>query len=135
MGKKIFLAIIILFVGASFLRIAPLIYKGYAPTGAHDNLVLARNFALTGEFKIENEKNVILSSSRAGREGIESSLGNRLTVFLEAEIFKIFGFSPNLPFYASVILFALSTVLIFLLVLRIFNDFWLALSAGVFDLF
>lgn len=133
--KKIIFSIIILFALAFGLRMAPIVYKGYAPTGSHDNLILSRNLAQTGEYKLESEKNVILAVSEVKDNGINSTFGNKLTIFLEAEIFKLFGFSPNLPFYFSVFLFALSTVLIFLLVLRIFGNFYLAFSATLFDIF
>ncbi|MCR4283793.1 MAG: hypothetical protein NUV64_00540 [Parcubacteria group bacterium] len=135
MNKKIIFSIIALFILSFGLRIAPVLYKGYAPTGLHDNLILSRNLAKTGEYKLENEKNVILASSKVKDEGVTSSFGNKLSIFLEAEIFKFFDFSPNLPFYSSIFLFALSTVLIFLLVFRIFGNLYLAFSAALFDTF
>ncbi len=135
MNKKILFSIIILLILSFGLRIAPIIYKGYAPTGAHDNLILARNLAETGEYKLESEKNVVLASSQVKEKGAVSTFGNKLTIFIEAGIFKIFGFSANLPFFVSVFMFAITTVLIFLLVLRIFDNFYLALITALFDIF
>ncbi|PIR57680.1 MAG: hypothetical protein COU71_02875 [Parcubacteria group bacterium CG10_big_fil_rev_8_21_14_0_10_38_31] len=135
MNKKIIFSIIALFILSFGLRITPIVYKGYAPTGLHGDLIIARNLAQTGEYKLESEKNIILASSRVKDEGSISTLGNRLTILLEAEVFKFFGFSANLPFYFSVFLFALSTVLICLLVLRLFGNFYLAFSSALFDTF
>ena len=134
MVKKIIIACSILFV-LSFFRIAPVVYKGYAPTGLHENIILARNLAVSGKYSIENQKNVILSSSKIAQEGVVSTFGNKLTIYIYSFIFKILGFSPNLPFYASVLMFAFSAVLIFLIIFEIFGNFWLAATASSLDLF
>ena len=134
MVKKIILtAILFLILGA--MRVAPVVYKGYAPSGLYDNLVLSRNLALTSEYSLENKYNAILSSSKIKKEGVQSTLGNKLSVYLEAAVFKVFGFKSNLPFYVSVFLFAISNAFLFLIVYRIFGNYWLATSVAVFDSF
>ncbi len=135
MNKKIIIAAFFIFALAGVLRATPIVYKGYAPTGLHGNLILSRNLAQTSEYKLESEKNVVLATSQVKDEGVESSFGNKLTILLEAEAFNIFGFNLNLPFYLSVFLFALSTALIFFLILRIFGNFYLAFLAALFDIF
>lgn len=134
MAKKIFIVCFFLFA-LSLIKAGPILYKGYAPTGNHDNLVLARNLAETGEYRIENLKNVVLATTELKKQGVDSTLGNKFTIFLGSKIFKILGFSPNLPFFASILLFAFSTVLIFLLVFKVSGNFYLALSAGLIDTF
>lgn len=134
MVKKIILtAILIFFFG--MIKIAPVVYKGYAPSGLHDNLVLSRNLALTGEYKLENKYNVILASSKIKSEGVQSTFGNKLSVYLEAGVFKLFGFSHSLPFYFSVFLFAMSGVFVFFITYRIFGNYWLAVSVASVDSF
>ncbi len=133
-SKKILLFTVIVLFLISLVRIAPLVYKGYAPAATYDNLIMARNLALEGVYKMENKKNVVLAPSRVAGEGVDSTLGNKFTIYLHALIFKIFGFKKELPFYISVFMFAISGILIFLLVLRLFNNYWLALSAFLFDL-
>ena len=134
MAKKIVIACLFLFI-LSFLRIAPVVYKGYAPTGLHENIILARNLAISGKYSIENKNNVILSSSKVAQEGVISTFGNKLTIYIYSFIFKILGFSPNLPFYVSVLMFAFSAVLIFLIIFEIFGNFWLAATASSLYLF
>lgn len=134
MVKKIVLTAI-LFVILGMIRFVPVVYKGYAPSGLHDNLLLSRNLALTGEYKLENKYNAILSSSKIKKEGIQSTFGNKLSIYLEAAVFKVFGFKTNLPFYVSVFLFAASNAFLFLIVYRMLGNYWLAVSAAVFDSF
>lgn len=132
--KIIILTLVILFL-VSLIRIAPFVYKGYAPNVTYDNLILSRNLAQEGVYKMESANNVLLSTSRVKNEGVESTLGNKLTIYLDAAAFKIFGFNQNLPFYVSIIMFAFSGVLLFLLILKLFGNYWLALSAFLIDLF
>ncbi len=134
MVKKIILTAIIIFI-LGMIKIAPVIYKGYAPSGLHDNLVLSRNLALTGEYKLENKYNVILALSKIKNEGVQSTFGNRMSIYLESFVFKAVGFNQKLPFYISVFLFALSGVFLFFIVYRIFGNFWLAVSATLVDSF
>lgn len=112
----------------------PLLHKGYTNYFNVDNLVLARNLSLTGEYKSDNEKNVVLSSEIVKEKGVESGLGNKLTPVLYSKIFNIFGFHQEIPVCLSIILFALANVLLVILANRIFNS-WLALIFGVINIF
>lgn len=88
---------------------------------AGENLVLARNLSATGEYKIEDEKGVTLSSKLIKEKGINSNLGNSPTPLLYAKIFNKFGTSLNAAVYATLLIYALTSVLLFLTILRLFN--------------
>jgi len=134
MKKNIILIIICLFLLSLFIHYLPVYKKGYSFNPLGGNLILARNLALTGEFKIENEKNIILSSERIKKEGIYCNWGNKLTPYIYGQIFKVFGFNQNLPFYLSLILWSLSGIILFLIVLKLFN-LKIAVIFGLLDIF
>lgn len=130
---KVWLTVAIFFVLA-WLRYAPVMYKGASPMADFDNLTLAKNYAATGRFSLEDRQNVVLTTDEVINNGQVAKVGNTLTPFLSAAVFKIFGFDPYLPVQVSVVLFALSSALIFLLIYRLFG-WWPALLAGAMDLF
>ena len=99
----------------------PVFHKGYSYNISAVNLVLARNLSSIGEYKIIDEKDVVLSSSLVAKEGILSDRGNKLTPILYSKIFDIFGFNQVVPLYTSLFLYGITTVLLFLLVLKLFN--------------
>ena len=121
MKKNIVLILICLFLLSTVIHFIPIWKKGYSFNPMGGDLILARNFALTGEYKVENEKNIVLSSARVENDGISCDWGNRLTAVIYGQVFKIFGFKQNLPLYFSLILWSLTGSLLFLLVLRLFN--------------
>jgi MFS family permease len=125
---------LVIFCLSFIVHFYPVWHKGYSAGLAADNLILARNLNLTGQYKIENEKNVILSSEKISAEGILSNSGNKLTPFIYAQVFNLFGFKKNLSLYLSLILWSLTTILLFLLVLKLFN-FQIALIFGLIDIF
>lgn len=132
--KYLFILIILIFIFSAVVRYWPIYHKGFPSSFESDNLILARNLALTGEYKIDNEKNVILSWEIIKENGIVSAIGNKLTPILYAGIFKIFGFNKNLPLYVSLALYGIITVLFFLIVLKLFN-IWVALIFVFVDIF
>ena len=134
MKKNITLIIICLFLLSLAVHYYPVYKKGYSFNPLGGNLILARNLALTDEYKIENEKNVILSSQKIKGEGIYCNWGNKLTPYIYSQIFKIFGFNQNLPFYISLVLWALSGIILFFIVLKLFN-FKIAVIFGLLDSF
>ncbi len=134
MKKNIILIITILFLLSLVVHYYPIHKKGYSFNPLGGNLILARNFAETGEFKIESEKNIVLSSERIKDEGIYCNWGNRLTPYIYGYIFKIFGFSHNLPVYLTLILWSLSGIILFLIVLKLFN-LKIAVIFGLLDVF
>jgi hypothetical protein len=135
MKKKYLIAIIILiFVVSVAVRYWPVYHKGFSYSIEVDNLILARNLSLTGEYKIDNEKNVVLSSEIVKEEGIQSKFGNKLTPILYGKIFGLFGFDRNIPLYVSLILYGIVSVLLFLLVLKLFN-IWVVLIFSFIEVF
>ncbi|KKT06987.1 MAG: hypothetical protein UV78_C0007G0004 [Parcubacteria group bacterium GW2011_GWA2_43_17] len=118
----------------SLLRIAPYFYKGQSPWLGYRNLNLARNMALSGKFSVESQQNIFLSSKEISSQGQIANTGNSLTPVIYSWIFKAFGFNYNLPVFVSVILSALTSVLIFLLIFRLLG-LWPALLAASLDLF
>lgn len=136
--QKKYLILIIVLVSIFFLSIAvryyPVFHKGYSYGLNTTNLILARNLSLTGEYKIVDGKDIVLSSSLIKERGLISDEGNKLTSVIYAKLFDIFGFKPNFPLYVSLFLYALTTVLLFLLVFKLFNFKIALIFAGV-DIF
>ncbi|MFH1671588.1 MAG: hypothetical protein ABH889_02345 [Candidatus Portnoybacteria bacterium] len=134
MKRNVVLIIIILFLLSLVVHFYPVFKKGYSFDSFGGNLILARNFALTDQFKIESEKNIYLSSERIEQEGIYCDWGNKLTPYIYGWVFKVLGFNQNLPLYFALILWSLSGVILFLVVLRLFN-LKVALIFGLIDIF
>ena len=132
--KYLFVLIILIFAFSIAVRYWPIYHKGFPSSFESDNLILARNLALTGEYKIDNEKNVILSSEIIEEKGIISAIGNKLTPVLYAGVFKMIGFNKNIPLYVSLVLYGIVTVLFFLIVSKLFN-IWVALIFVFIDIF
>jgi len=128
------ITVIAVFVVAFAVRFYPIYHKGYLPKIGADTLILARNMTLTNEYKIEDERGVILNPSLLNEKGAELNVGNELTRTLYAKVFDVLGFKTSIPLYVSLILWTLTTVLLFLLILRLFN-YWLALLFVLVDIF
>jgi len=127
------LLIVFIFCFSIAVRYWPIYHKGFSWSISADNLILARNLSFANQYSIENNKNIILSSLMV-KEGIPASTSNRLTPLIYSKIFKVLGFSINLPLYFSLIIYAITTILLFLLVLKIFN-LWAALIFAGIDIF
>ncbi len=106
----------------------PVYYKGFSFGFETEGLILARNLSLTGEYKLDNSKNVILSSEKIVTDGIPSKIGNKLTPILYSKIFNILGFKQQIALWVSLVIYGLISVLSFLLVYKTFNV-W---AAGIF---
>jgi len=135
--KKYLLLIAILifiFLFSIAIRYYPVFHKGFSHDINVTDLILARNLNLSGEYKIVDEKNVVLSSFLVKERGVLSNAGNKLTSILYSKVFNLFGFKPNLPLYISLLLYALTTILSFLLVLKLFNLKVALIFAGI-DIF
>lgn len=128
------IAVFFVFIFSFAVRFYPILHKGYPPNIRADSLLLARNLSLSNEYKIESEKGVILSSSLLKERGAITNSGNELSNVLYAKVFDVFGFSPDIPVYVSLVLWALTTALLFLIILRLFN-IWLALIFVLVDIF
>jgi len=116
----IFIVFIIFFISVA-VRYWPIYHKGHSYNVAFENLILARNLNLTGEYKISNEKNVILSSLAVSDSGIISQFGNKLTPVLYSKLFKVFGLNFEIPLIISLALYGFISVLLFILILKLFN--------------
>lgn len=126
--------IVLIFIFSVAIRYWPIFHKGFSYGFSVDNLILARNLSLTNEYKIDNEKNVILSSETVKERGIHSNAGNKLNPVLYGKIFDVFGFNQNLPLYVCLMLYGLVSILLFLLVLKLFN-IWIALLFSFLEIF
>lgn len=125
---KILLALIIFSVSVA-TYCYPVYKKGY-PTGAdYQNLIEARNFALSGTYLNEDAKGVSLSSDNA-QNGSPRGIINPLTPIIYGQIFKYLGFKPQLPLYLSIVLFSLFNVLIFLIVAKLFGNILIGFISG-----
>ena len=121
--KKIYLIIIVAFIFclSVAVRYWPIYHKGYSSGPLADNLILARNLSFANKYSIENDKDIILSSSLISSEGIPASTDNELTPIIYGKIFDFFGFNLSLPLYVSILLYSITTILLFLLVLKLFG--------------
>ena len=97
-------------------------------------MVLARNISILGEAKVVNEKDVVLASVLVKEKGVSLAAKNKLTSIIYAKIFDVVGFNKNIPLYASLFFHSLTTVLLFFLVLRLFN-IRLALAFSIINIF
>ena len=110
-----------IFVVSVAVRYWPIYHKGYSSGLLADNLILARNLSFANKYSIENGKNVILSSSLIEKEGISASTHNELTPIIYGKIFDFLGLNLKIPLYVSILLYSITTVLLFLLVLKLFG--------------
>ncbi len=118
---KILLIVLVLFVVSMAVHYYPVYKKDYSFGFNGGNLILARNFAETGQFNLESPENVILNSQLSAEEGMYYNPGNELTYIIYGNIFKYFGFQKNLALYLSILLWALSGTILFFLVKKLFN--------------
>jgi hypothetical protein len=131
MHKKFFLLALLFLVFIFSFSVHYSLYrsKGFVQT-QYSNLLIARNWAETGQLSYENKENVTLSTESVKTEGIPNNLGNKLTFFLYGSLFRIFGFHPELPLYVAFILYSLTSALVFLIIERTF-DWKTGLVAGL----
>lgn len=133
-SKKTIFIVILIFCLSLAVRYWPILHKGFSSGVSANELILARNLSLTGEYKLDSEKNVVLSSGLVKEQGIQSKFGNKLTPILYAKAFDVFGFNPDFPLYIALGLYGIVSVLLFLLVLKLFN-IWVALLFSFFEVF
>ena len=119
--KALVLISFLIFFVSALVYYWPIQHKGYSHAFETDTLILGRNLSRGLGYKMDSEKNVVLSSETVAERGIESRLGNKLTAVLYGKVFAVFGFDQELPFKVSVAVHALTGVLFFLLTLKLFN--------------
>lgn len=121
-NKKIVFLLLVALVFFSSLATRYFVYraKGYV-SATQNNLIIARNWAQTGQLAFESKDNVFLSSDRIVAEGVPTNLGNKLNFFLYGLIFRYFGFHADWPLYISFILNSLAAVIFFLIAQRLYS--------------
>jgi len=132
--KYIILFALGIFILSLGVRLYPSLHRDNFYAATINLLGISKNLAISGQYSTDNEKSVVLAPGKIPEEGVRSHIGNNLTTLFYGEIFKFSGFKPEIPFYLSIVLFAVSNVLLFLLVLRLFN-IKLALLVSVLDIF
>ncbi len=122
-NKSLLLIILcfLIFIFSFFVHWYPIHKKGYPPSISAEIMVLARNLALTGEYKSQDKIGTVLTSDLIKEKGDYSVEGNKLTPILYGYLFKLFGFNQQLPLYISLILFSLTSIILFLLTYKLFN--------------
>ncbi len=110
-----------IFILSFLIHWYPIQKKGYPPSISPEALILARNLALTGEYKSNNAIGTVLSSELIKKEGDDSLSYNKLTVVLYSYFFKAFGYNQTLPLYISLLIYSLVAVILFILTYRLFN--------------
>jgi len=110
------------FILAVIVWYSPILFKGYSPNGVGIDINIARNINEAGIFSLENNLNVVLSSSLISENGEVSGLGSKLTVFLYAGLWKIFdSLSLDQLFLMSVIINAFALIIFTILVSDLFD--------------
>lgn len=131
--KIIFLATVFL-VGIS-VWYSPVIFKGRAPYRMTELMPIAKNLHKTGFFRLESDKNVYLASSLLKNQGHTAIAGNKLTAYLYAWIFKLFGLlDQNQLVLFSVIINSLTLVVFAAAVYAIFGFKTSALFSVIYTL-
>lgn len=121
--KILFSGLLLLGIGliSFFVRSYPLDQKGFAPVINEVNLAAAKNMYAENTSYLEGKNHVALSARQAKEEGIYSDNANQLTPLIYSKIFKYWKFDTNLPAYISVGIWAVISVLLFVLVWHLFN--------------
>jgi hypothetical protein len=115
---------ILIFIFSFLIHFLPVYLAGYSPAVDSENLILARNLALSGKPMIESDLNVYLSPQvLATVSGLKANTNSQLTPLIYSHLFKIFGFNKNLPLVFSLVCWSLICALIFILFKQWFNFF------------
>lgn len=82
-----------IFIFAILFWYSPVLFKGYPAQSidSEGNLTAARNYASHQIFGSESDLNVVVAPSLVKSNVVETLLGNKLTIFSYAGIFKVFG--------------------------------------------
>jgi len=113
---------LILPVIAAAVWYSPILFKGYPTSGISTETVLGKNLAKTGMYAIENDLNVLLSSSMIKETGHLSFMQDKLTAYFYSLVFKVLGFlSWNQLILFSIALEVITLLIFAFLVLYLFN--------------
>lgn len=85
--------LLVIFTAASFIWYSPVLFKGYPAQNIDSEgvITIARNYSQYGVLGYENDLNVVLAPNLVKASANPTSLGNKLTIFSYATIFKLFG--------------------------------------------
>lgn len=110
------------FISAVAVWYAPVQFKGFSAEPMTEQTVLARNYALTGQYAMENDLNVALAPELIKTQAHPSYAGNKFNAISYAVVFKLFGWQDwNNLVLISVIIYALSLVIFSLSVYLLFG--------------
>lgn len=119
-SKVILIIISVLTVGVIWY--SPFVFKGYSPDAVNDQLVLARNMAVSGKYSLYNDHGVLIASDMIAEKGELSSLGNRFTAILYSKVINLFGWRDTSGFLLiSIILNALALLAFSFIAFRLFG--------------
>src|SRR3989344_5813299 len=120
---KVLLSVLVF--GCSFAAYYyPIHVKGYPVSVGFGTLAKARNFAVSGTYNYESPDGVLLSSERVGDAAVETAVLNPLNPIIYGHLFKyanINSIDLLTLVYLAVILAAISNVIIFFLMVRLFG--------------
>lgn len=118
---KITIIIFAVFI-SGIIWYSPFLFKGYSPDAVNDQLVLARNLAVSGKYSLYNDHGVLLASDMIAEKGETSSIGNKFTAVLYSKVINFFGWQDTGRFLLiSVILNALALLVFSFIALRLFG--------------
>jgi len=123
----IFIAyLIVVFFVIIAIWYSPIIFKGYPAEPMGSEIVLARNYAQTGVYGLEDDLNIVVAPELVSENANVSSLGNKFSALSYAVIFKVFGWQSwdNLLLIAAIIL-ALACI-VYTITLRFLFSPWVA---------
>ena len=127
--KSIF--ILSIFVLAIIVWYSPILFKGYSPYGLSVGALLSQNLYENNSYSLENNLDVVLSSSLIKEQGRFSTYGNKLTPKIYSQIFKIIGLpGANNLILLSIFVNSLALIIFTSLILYLFNF----KTAGIFSL-
>lgn len=118
---KITIIIFAVFI-SGIIWYSPFLFKGYSPDAVNDQLVLARNLAVSGKYSLYNDHGVLIASDMIAEKGELSSIGNRFTAILYSKVIKFFGWQDTNGFLLiSIILNAFALLFFSFIALRLFG--------------
>jgi|GEM_PF-1419276 len=113
---------ILVFCSAVGFWYSPVLFKGSSVELMTEEVVLARNYALTGRYAMENKLNVVVPPSAVGAEAQPSSSGNKFSAISYSLIFKLFGWQGwNNLVFIGVVICAISLIFFTLAVYVVFG--------------
>lgn len=119
--KNIFFLSLV-FVASFAVWYSPAVFKGHVPYKVSELMPIAKNVYKTGRFSMENDKNVYLASSLIKEKGQTSIVGNKMTAYFYAWVFKFTGLlNPDKLILFSVMLNSMTLIVFAFIVSYLFG--------------